>query len=171
MFFHYVVLAPQSMEDTKVKQEKSERTKKDSKVKGPKEPKAKAKVAKTDQRKKKDSSEKVDGSQGVTKYGDAKRKFTAEPLSLNSWMFVCVCVAHVLFCFRLDSELFLNWVDTLALIHIPLPLKEQQLHPRCKLRDSKMTRKTIEGLWRESEERAEILSTMSKAESKRRRYE
>lgn len=84
MFFHYVVLAPQSMEDTKVKQEKSERTKKDSKVKGPKEPKAKAKVAKTDQRKKKDSSEKVDGSQGVTKYGDAKRKFTAEPLSLNS---------------------------------------------------------------------------------------
>lgn len=84
---------------------------------------------------------------------------------------VCVCVAHVLFCFRLDLELFLNWVDTLALIHISLPLKEQQLHPRCKLRDSKMTRKTIEGLWRESEERAEILSTMSKAEIKRRRYE
>ena len=75
------------------------------------------------EKKTKDSSDgkKAEGSKGVTKYGGAKRKFTAEPLSMNSWVCACVCS-----CFPrrvvvpLNLEYFV-WVDTLA-VALALPL-------------------------------------------------
>ena len=95
------------------------------------------------------------GVKGVTEYGEAKRKFTAESRSqIDDHQHVLQSTTCICF--------FIHYFPRITTVSM--------LHPRCRKAEPSMKASVVEGLWRASTERQQILDRMSPSEIKRRRF-